>query len=207
MAAFGAGAASADVRIDVGGSVREYRKLSAVYQTKNANAKEPIGVRVGKKRGMGTGGREAEEDEEEEEEANWWRIMTAVWYQAVIFPGHHSRHARNVDENREHRAIGIAGGKSNVAPIERPYVQPLEKFSRKDRGKNCPGRKLCLTPSTFSLISRPAAASNARRIEVAVPVCLDATTCTAVCCLGCSRLSRREEQGNEFARCGLESKE
>lgn len=32
-----------------------------------------------------------------------------------------------------------------------------------------------LTPSTFSLMSRPAALNKARRIDVAVPVCLDAT--------------------------------
>lgn len=43
---------------------------------------------------------------------------------------------------------------------------------------------LLLTPSTFSLISRPAAPRRARRIDVAVPVCLDATRWTAVCCLG-----------------------
>ena len=43
-----------------------------------------------------------------------------------------------------------------------------------------------LTPSTLSLMSRPAAANKARRIEVAVPVCLEATRCTAVWCLGCN---------------------
>lgn len=33
-------------------------------------------------------------------------------------------------------------------------------------------------------MSRPAAASKALKMEVAVPVCLDATKCIAVCCLG-----------------------
>lgn len=40
--------------------------------------------------------------------------------------------------------------------------------------------KNIFTPSTLSLMSRPAAPKRARSMEVAVPVCLEATRCTAV---------------------------
>lgn len=114
----------------------------------------------------------------EEEEASCRRIMTAVRYQAVIFPGHHSRHARNVASNRERRAIGepsVGGDRRSGSKS----IVGLENWK-------IPWRVPDLTPSTFSLMSRPAAASSARRIDVAVPVCLEATRCTAVCCLGCA---------------------
>ena len=39
-------------------------------------------------------------------------------------------------------------------------------------------------------MSRPAAASKALKMEVAVPVCLDATKCIAVCCLGYIQITK-----------------
>lgn len=52
---------------------------------------------------------EDDDDDDDGEETSQRRIMTAVRYQAAIVLGHHSRHARNLDENRERRAIEIAG--------------------------------------------------------------------------------------------------